>query len=84
MRETIEDCEFENGERITLFRIHSERFTIRASFDKNKIMREKDFVRFRDAEAFYDSFVEGTDIRKYLNEMLQAVNKEGKYQAALI
>lgn len=84
MREVVDDCEFETGEKVTFYKQYGERFIIRASFNKNKIMREKNFVKYRDAEEFFDSFVEGKNVRDFLNEMLREVNKEGKYIAKLL
>ncbi len=84
MREIVEDCEFDKGERVTLFKQHSERFIVRASVNKNRILREKDFIKYKDAEDFYDSFIDGKNVRDFLNEMLIEVNKEGKYVAALL
>lgn len=84
MREVVDDCEFKTGEKITFFRQYGERFIVRGSFNKNKIMREQNFETHREAESFYDSFIEGKDIRKWLNQMLEEINKEGKYKTVLL
>ena len=84
MRETVDNCEFEDGERVTLFRKHSESFIVRASVNKGKIMRERGFVKYKDAEDFYDSFVEGKNVRSFLNEMLKEVQEEGSFKVNLL
>ena len=84
MREVVDDVQFKKGERVTLYKHYGEKFIVRASVDKDKIMRERTFVKHKDAEDFYDSFLEGQHVREFLNKMLKEVNKAGKYKAVLI
>ena len=85
MLEVVDDCVFEKDkERVTLFRRHSESFTVRVSTNKGLILKDKGFIKYKDAEDFYDSFAKTQDVKNYLNKMLKIVNAEGRYKAVLL
>jgi len=70
MRELIEEVEFENNEKAEFYIQPGDRFIVKLSVGK-RFSREKCFDRKYNAEDFYDSFLDGNQIRKYINQMLE-------------
>ena len=75
MRELIDEVEFEHDEKALFFRQPGDRFLVKLSVGK-KFFREKIFDRKDNAEDFFDSFMEGNDIRKHINKMLEEVSSD--------
>ena len=77
MRDLLEEVEFETGETVFLYRQSGDRFLVKASIG-NEFSREKVFEKKDIAFDFFDTFIDGNDVIKYINEMLQEMSSSYK------